>query len=190
MARKRYLPPSAHQSRYDGVAQSLHWVTAVLIFTAFGVGLWMVDLPLFQRLRTVSLHKSIGVTIFLVVLVRLAWRWTHPAPALPDSMPVWERRAANTAHWLLYALMVAVPVSGWLMSGALGVATVPFGLARLPDLIERNRELGETLKTVHFVLNKSLLALIALHVAAALKHFFSDRDGVLQRMLPMRRKRI
>lgn len=189
MTRKSYLQPSAHQSHYGGVAQSLHWVMVVLIFTAFGVGLWMVDLPLFQRLRTVSLHKSIGVTIFLFVLVRLVWRWTHSAPTLPDSMPAWERHAAITAHWLLYTLMVAVPVSGWLMSGALGVATVPFGLARLPDLVERNRELGETLKIVHFVLNKSLLALIVLHVAAALKHFFIDRDGVLQRMLPMRRKR-
>lgn len=189
MAPKRYFQKSAHQPSYDGVAQLLHWVMAILIFTAFGVGLWMVDLPLFQRLRTVSLHKSIGVTIFIFVLLRLAWRWTHPAPTLPDSMPAWERCAANTAHWLLYALMVAVPVSGWLMSGALGVATVPFGLATLPDLIERNRELGETLKTVHFVLNKSLLALVALHVAAALKHFFIDRDGVLQRMLPMRRIR-
>ena len=175
--------------RYDGVAQSLHWVMVVLVFSAFGVGLWMVDQPLMQKLRIVPLHKSIGVTIFLFVLLRLAWRWTHPAPALPGTMPAWEQHAARTAHWLLYALMFAVPVSGWLMSSALGIATVPYGLARLPDLLERDRELGETLKVVHFTLNKSLVALVALHAAAALKHYFIDRDGVLERMLPTGRKR-
>jgi cytochrome b561 len=161
----------------------------VLIITAFGVGLWMVDLPLLQRLRIVPLHKSIGVAIFFLVIVRLVWRWTHPAPALPDSVPAWERHAAHVTHWLLYVLMIAVPLSGWLMSAALGIATVPFGLARLPDLIARDRELGETLKIVHFALNKALLALVVMHAAAALKHFVVDRDGVLERMLPVRRER-
>ncbi len=189
MARKEPLEQHALPPRYDGVAQALHWVVVVLIVTAFGVGLWMVDLPLLQRLRVVPLHKSIGVVIFFLVVVRLAWRWTHPAPALPYSMPAWERHAARVTHWLLYVLMIAVPLSGWLMSGALGIATVPFGLARLPDLIARDRELGETLKIVHFALNKTLLALIAMHAAAALKHYFVDRDGVLERMLPSRRER-
>ena len=175
--------------RYDGIAQALHWLMVVLIFTAFGVGIYMTDLPILQRLRTVSLHKAIGVTIFVLVLLRLAWRWTHPAPALPGSMPAWEQHVARAAHWLLYVLMIAAPISGWVMSGALGVATVPFGLVRIPDMIGRDRELGESLKLLHFALNKALLGLIVLHAAAALKHFFIDRDGVLQRMLPMGRSR-
>jgi cytochrome b561 len=177
--------PTRPVHSYGTTAKSLHWVMFVLIAAAFGVGFWMVDLPLAQRIRTVPLHKSIGVTILAFALLRLAWRLTHAPPPLPGSVPAWERRAAHTAHWLLYALMVAVPVSGWLMSSALGVATVPFGLARLPDLLERDRELGETLKIVHFALNKTLLALVLLHVAAALKHYLVDRDGVLERMLPL-----
>ncbi len=171
------------------MAKSLHWLMFVLIAAAFSVGFWMVDLPLAQRIRTVPWHKSIGVAILACVIVRLAWRVGHAPPPLPDSVPAWERRAARTAHWLLYALMAAVPVSGWLMSSALGVATVPFGLARLPDLLERDRELGEMLKIVHFALNKTLLALVLLHAAAALKHYLVDRDGVLQRMLPVPRNR-
>ena len=138
-----------------------------------------------QRFKAVPWHKAIGVTILALVLVRLFWRWTHPAPPLPTSLPAWERYAAHASHWALYALMIAVPLSGFLMSSALGFSTVVFGL-RLPDLLERNRELGDSLKTLHFFLNKALLAVIALHFAAALKHHFIDRDGVLLRMLPWR----
>ncbi len=164
----------------------LHWLMFVLIAAAFGVGLWMAGLPVGpQRFRAVPWHKAIGVTILVLVVLRLLWRWRHPAPPLPATMPDWERNAAHASHALLYALMFAVPLSGFLMSSALGFSTVVFGLT-LPDLLERNRELGDTLKMVHFFLNKSLLALIALHAAAALKHFFLDRDGVLQRMLPWR----
>lgn len=160
----------------------------LLILAAFGVGLWMAGLPVGpQRFKAVPWHKAIGVTILALVLVRLFWRWTHPAPPLPASLPTWERYAAHASHWVLYALMIAVPLTGFLMSSALGFSTVVFGL-RLPDLLERNRELGDSLKTVHFFLNKTLLALIALHFAAALKHHFIDRDGILLRMLPWRPK--
>ena len=156
----------------------------LLIAGSFGVGLWMAGLPVGpQRFKAVPLHKVIGVTILALVLVRLLWRWTHPAPPLPASMPAWERRAAHASHWALYVLMVVVPVSGFLMSSALGFPTIVLGV-RLPDLLERNRELGDTLKAVHFYLNKTLLAVIALHFAAAMKHHFFDRDDVLRRMLP------
>lgn len=172
--------------RYGLTAQALHWVMFLLIAAAFGVGLWMAGLPIGpQRFKAVPWHKAIGVTIFAVVILRLLWRWRHPAPALPAGMPAWERHAAHASHWALYLLMIVVPLSGYLMSSALGFATVVFGV-RLPDLLERNRELGETLKTVHFFLNKTLLAVIALHFAAALKHHFIDRDDVLRRMLPWR----
>ena len=156
----------------------------LLIAGSFGVGFWMAGLPIGpQRFRAVPWHKAIGVVIFLLVSVRLLWRWRHPAPPLPAGMPAWERIAAQASHWLLYLLMFAVPLSGFLMSSALGFSTVVFGV-RLPDLLERNRELGDTLKAVHYFLNKTLLVLVLLHFAAALKHYLIDRDDVLQRMLP------
>jgi len=172
--------------RYGATARSLHWLLFVLIAGSFGVGFWMAGLPIGpQRFRAVPWHKAIGIVIFLLVVVRLLWRWRHPAPPLPAGMPAWERIAAHASHWLLYLLMFAVPLSGFLMSSALGFSTVVFGV-RLPDLLERNRELGDTLKAVHYFLNKTLLVLIALHSAAALKHYLIDRDDVLQRMLPWR----
>ena len=178
--------PRVFGMQYSPTARTLHWVMFVLIATSFGVGFWMAGLPIGpQRFRAVPWHKAVGIAIFALVVVRLLWRWRHPAPPLPASMPAWERLAAHASHWLLYLFMFAVPLSGFLMSSALGFSTVVFGV-RLPDLLERNRELGETLKTVHFFLNKTLLALIALHIAAALKHYFIDRDDVLQRMLPWR----
>ena len=179
-------PAAGLPARYGGTAQALHWLMFVLIASAFGVGLWMAGLPVgAQRFKAVPWHKAIGVTILVLAIVRLLWRWRHPAPPLPATMPAWERYAAHASHWALYLLMFVVPLSGYLMSSALGFSTVVFGV-RLPDLLERNRELGDTLKTVHFFLNKTLLAVIALHFAAALKHYFIDRDGVLQRMLPGR----
>jgi cytochrome b561 len=171
--------------RYGAVAQGFHWIVAVLVLGLFGYGLWMAGLPIgMERLRAVPLHKSFGVLLFVVVLARLAWRWTHPAPPLPASMRGWERRAAMVSHALLYVLLVAVPLSGWLMSSALGFGTVPFGLFQLPDVLSRDRALGDTLKNAHYFLNKALIALVLLHAAAALKHHFIDRDDVLQRMLP------
>lgn len=171
--------------RYGRVAQCLHWLVFLLMIASFGLGLTMVGMDVSpQRIRTVGWHKTVGVTILALAFLRLAWRFASPPPALPATMPAWERAAAHASHWILYALMFAVPVSGWLMSSALGFSTVYLGIARLPDLLTRDRELGETLKLVHFWLNKGLLAMIVLHAAAALKHHFWDKDDVLRRMLP------
>lgn len=172
--------------RYGALAQSLHWLVFLLMLASFGLGLTMVGLEVSpQRIRMVGWHKTVGVTILVLAFLRLAWRFTNPPPALPAAMPAWERAAAQASHWLLYLLMFAVPLSGWLMSSALGFATVYLGIFRLPDLLARDRELGETLKLVHFWLNKGLLAMIVLHAAAALKHHFWDKDGVMKRMLPV-----
>jgi cytochrome b561 len=115
-------------------------------------------------------------------VARLAWRAWHPAPAPVASLRPWERRLAGATHALLYVLLLAVPISGWLMSSASGFPVVYLGLVQLPDLVAKNKEQAETLKVVHFVLNKTMLALVALHVAAALKHHFVDRDNTLRRM--------
>ncbi|HPP46504.1 MAG TPA: cytochrome b [Accumulibacter sp.] len=171
--------------RYTSTALWLHWLMALLLAALFVVGLYMVDLPLSpQKLKIYSWHKWAGVTAFLLVLLRLAWRIGHPAPTLPASMPRWQKSAAHGLHHLLYLLMIAIPLSGWLMSSAKGFQTVYFGVLPLPDLLAKNKDLGKTLEEVHEILANGLALLVLAHIAAALKHHFLDRDDVLSRMLP------
>ncbi|MCL4469855.1 MAG: cytochrome b [Gammaproteobacteria bacterium] len=171
--------------RYTRTAVALHWLAAILIFAAFPLGLIMSDLPLSPlKLKLISYHKWLGVSVFLLAAARLAWRATHTPPPLPDVMPAWQRRAASGLHFLLYLLLFAIPLSGWLMSSAKGFQTVYFGVLPLPDLIGKDKALGDALQEVHEMLNYGLLALVSAHVAAALKHQFIDRDGILARMLP------
>jgi cytochrome b561 len=145
----------------------------------------MADLPLSPRkLTLVSYHKWIGVTVFALMSLRWAWRLAHRPPPLPPKMPAWQRDAARLAHWVLYALLLAIPLSGWLYSSAVGVPTVYLGLWQLPDLVGKDKALAEALKLAHKSLNFTLLALVVVHVAAAIKHHFVDRDGLLTRMRP------
>ena len=174
---------------YTRTAMFLHWAIALLIFVAFPLGLYMHGLHLSPiKLKLYSWHKWIGVTVFLLVVLRIVWRATHRPPALPD-IPQWQRLASHITHVLLYALIIAVPLSGWLMSSAKGFQTVWFGVLPIPDLLGKDRELGKQLATVHELLNYSMLALVILHVAAALKHHFIDRDSVLRRMLPFQQEK-
>jgi cytochrome b561 len=173
--------------RYTRTAMSLHWLIALMIIGMFGFGLYMVELPLSpQKLKFYSYHKWAGVTVFLLVLARLAWRITHRPPALPADTPAWQVKAAKAGHHLLYLLMVIVPLSGWLMSSAKGFQTVWFGVLPLPDLLSKDEALGEALLLTHRLLNWFFMLLVAGHVLAALKHHFIDRDGLLSRMLPGR----
>lgn len=171
--------------RYTPAAIALHWILAVLILVNLAFGLYTVGLEISPRkLRYFSWHKWIGVTIFALSAARLLWRLTHPAPALPASMPAWQQRAAHTSHAMLYVLFFAAPLSGWLFSSAAGFQTVYLGVMPIPDLLAKNRELADVLKVAHHWINYTLGALIALHVAAALKHQLVERDDVLARMLP------
>ncbi len=171
--------------RYTGTAKSLHWVMAILLFGLLALGFYMHDLPLSpEKLKLYSWHKWAGVTAFLLVLVRLAWRVTHLPPALPASMPRIMQLAAHAGHFALYALMIAIPLSGWLMSSAKGFQTVWFGVLPIPDLLDKNKELGDLLAIVHKGLNLLFVAVLAGHIGAALKHHFIDRDDILTRMLP------
>src|SRR5690554_4528836 len=170
---------------YTSTAKALHWVIALMIVGMLLLGFLIQDMPFSPRkLQWISWHKWIGVTIFLLVLLRLGWRWRHPPPPLPASMPAWQRWAAHAGHWLLYGLMLAIPLSGWLMSSAKGVPTVWFGVLPLPDLLSRDPVLGEQLQWLHFSLNIGLVAVLVAHVGAAIKHHVVDRDDVLLRMLP------
>ena len=171
--------------RYTATAISLHWLIAIGIAGTFSLGLYMHELPLSPtKLQLYSWHKWAGVSLFALIVVRLLWRATHAAPPLPAQMPALQRLAANATHWALYALMVAVPLSGWLMSSAKGFQTVWFGVLPLPDLVAKDAALGDLLQDVHEALNLTMLGLVLLHAVAALKHHFIDRDDVLTRMLP------
>jgi cytochrome b561 len=172
-------------SRYTATAVALHWAMALLIVAAFAIGFYAVALAVSPlKLKLFSWHKWIGVTVFLLLLARLAWRFRHPAPPLPATMRAWERSLAAMTHAALYVLMLALPVSGWLMSSAAGFPVVYFGVLPLPDLVGKDKALADALKLLHYALNKTLLALVLLHAAAALKHHFLDRDTILTRMLP------
>jgi cytochrome b561 len=158
---------------------------AILFFGLLALGFYMHDLPLSpEKLKLYSWHKWAGVTAFLLVWFRLFWRVTHRPPALPDTMPKVMQLAAHAGHFLLYALMIAIPLSGWLMSSAKGFQTVWFGVLPIPDLLGKNKELGDLLQTVHMSLNLLFVAVIAGHTGAALKHHFIDKDDILTRMLP------
>lgn len=171
----------AMPNQYTRPAVLLHWLVALLIFAAFPLGLYMSDLALSPaKLRLFSYHKWMGVTVFVLTALRLAWRAGHRPP--PVSMPAWQQIAAETAHHLLYALTLIIPVSGWLMSSAKGFKTVWFGVVPLPDLLAKNAALGDLLLEFHRDLNYLLLAVVGIHVAGAIKHQFIDRDGLLRRM--------
>ena len=176
--------------RYTPTAIALHWVAGALILGNLAFGLYMVDLPLSPaKLKYYSWHKWAGVTIFLLSAARLMWRLTHAAPALPATMPAWQRAAANASHHLLYALFFAAPLTGWLFSSAAGIQRVYFGELPIPDLLAKDPALADTLKLAHRFVNYSLAALVTVHAAAAIKHQVVDGDGVLARMLPFLKPR-
>ncbi len=172
-------------ARYTPVAISLHWLIALLIFAGWGLGFYMADLPLSPaKLRYYSWHKWMGVTTFILAVIRVGWLATHPAPRLSRVMPPWQTRTARATHFVLYLLMFVIPLSGWLMSSAKGVPTVYFGVVPLPDLIGKDKAIGDFLVVVHSSLAYGLAALVGLHIAAALKHHLMDRDGLMGRMVP------
>ncbi|MFM8466780.1 MAG: cytochrome b [Oxalobacteraceae bacterium] len=173
-------------THYTRTAKSLHWLMALIIFGLLALGFYMSDLPLSpQKLKLYSWHKWAGVTVFFLTFVRLAWRANHQPPSMPWHMSRLQQVAAHSGHVGLYLLMLAIPLSGWLMSSAKGYQTVWFGVLPLPDLLSKNKQLGELLLELHQGLNLVLIVLLLAHIAAALKHHFFDKDDVLIRMLPM-----
>ena len=176
--------------RYTHTAVTLHWLIVLLIFAAFPLGLYMHDLPLSpHKLRLYSYHKWIGMMVLLFAVIRVYWRATHRPPVMPENMVKWEKLAAHTMHFALYVLIFIVPITGWLLSSAKGFQVVLFGVLPLPDLVGKNKELGDLLQEVHKVLNFLMLGLVLAHIAAALKHHFIERDDILVRMIPFLRKK-
>lgn len=173
--------------RYGRAAIALHWLSALFVLAGFALGLYMTSLAFSPaKLRYYGWHKWIGITVFLLAALRLGWRWRVPPPPWPCTIPEWQRRAARLAHRALYALMLAVPLSGWLYSSATGVSVVYLSLVPLPNLVAKDKALASVLLAAHQTLNASLALLVLLHAGAAVKHQWVDRDGLLSRMLPWR----
>jgi cytochrome b561 len=176
-------------SRYGAIAQLFHWTIVVLIVTQFVLAEKAEDLPRgAAKLATLAQHKSVGITILGLALLRLGWRWLNPVPPLPASTPRWQHLAAHGSHFLLYALLLIMPVLGWFMSSARNFPVSWFGIFTLPDFIEPSEGAFKFFRAAHVTLSKVLFAVALLHIAAALKHHFIDRDDILRRMLPMKLK--
>lgn len=181
------MSSTSSPSRYGATAIALHWLLAVGIGGAFGVGVYMTGLPFSPaRLKLYNWHKWAGVTILALSAARLLWRLANRPPALPASidkaMPGWQRSAFHGTHHLMYLLLFAVPLTGWAYSSAAGFPIVWFGVLPLPDFMPVDKALAESIKPLHELSAFGLAGLVALHVAAALKHQFIDRDRLLGRM--------
>ncbi|MFC7739306.1 cytochrome b [Roseomonas sp. GCM10028921] len=172
--------------RYGAVSRTFHWVTVALVLMAAIFGLWIAharpDDEAF-KLTLYNIHESIGVTIGVVTLARLAWRVGHPPPTLPSNLPRALAWAARTNHAALYTWLLAMPVVGFVATNAWGFPVNWFGLVPLPDPVGKNVPLAETLTFVHRLMAWSLFCMVALHATAAVWHQFIRRDGTLRKML-------
>lgn len=176
-------------NRYGILAQLFHWGIVGLIVTQFILASKAEDLPLGPKLiETLAIHKSFGMTIFGLAILRLIWRWFNPVPSIPPNSPRWQQLAAHLSHWMLYGLILVTPLAGWLMSSARSFSVSWFGLITLPDFVEPSTATYEFFHDTHEVLATTLFFVAILHAAAALKHHFIDRDNVLRRMLPIKLK--
>lgn len=170
-------------ARYTRFAILLHWVMAILILVTWSIAIAASDMSLSPtRIAAYSWHKWLGETVFFLVLIRLVWRATHPAPPLNVPMPLWQERAMKWTHIALYLLMLLIPLVGWLLSSAKGYTVNYFDLFELPDLVAKDKALGHTLKEIHEALANLFILLIGLHILAALKHQLIDKDHLLRRM--------
>ena len=175
--------------RYNVTAIALHWLLALAILGSMAVGIYMSDLEISpQKLKLYNWQKWAGMIILALSVLRLVWRLTHRPPELPPrialAMPAWQVTLHHATHRLMYALFFIVPLAGWIYSSMAGFPVVLFGVLPLPDLVAVDKPLAKSLQDVHGLLAYTLLALVLLHVAGALKHHFIDRDGLLSRMLP------
>jgi cytochrome b561 len=171
-------------NRYGRVSQLLHWLIAVCILFMLGLGLLLGTIPGTWKASAIAIHESTGVMILLLVLLRVCWRLIALHPRLPDDIHPLQVFVSKGAHALLYILMIAMPLSGWTMSSALGKPVLLFRVLALPNLIEKDRDLGVTLKNLHGTTSYVLIAMIVLHILGALYHHCIRKDDVLKRMLP------
>jgi cytochrome b561 len=176
-------------ARWGSVAQLLHWLIVALIIAQVILANIAEDLPIgVRKLAMFARHKSVGITILGLAVVRLLWRWSNPTPPPPTTLKPYERALAALTHAGLYVLLFAMPLTGWMMTSARGFPVSWFGFVQLPDFVPKNDTLYDAMKQTHDTLALALYAIVFLHVAAALKHHFLLKDDVLRRMLPFTRK--
>lgn len=185
--------PSTATSQYSKIAIILHWMIAILILSLIVVGFLMTQEWMPQRFTIFQWHKSFGILVLILSLVRLFWRLTHKPPALPEGMKGWEIFAAKLTHIGFYILMIGVPLLGWAMVSAstLPIENKLFFLIPLPDMpgVEASKSAAERLKDFHEIGAKLILLLFVLHVGGALKHHLIAKDGTLARMIPALRSK-
>jgi cytochrome b561 len=172
--------------RYGIVSQLFHWIIVVLVITQFVLANLADSAPTMKKLALLNWHKWSGMTILMLTVLRIIWRFANVVPDMPATTASWQHRAARLSHTLLYVLLVAMPLSGWLMSSARNFPVSWFGLFTFPDLVGPDRALYEVFHETHEILAATLLVTAVIHLLAALKHHFIDRDNVLRRMLPVR----
>ncbi len=179
--------PAAGGWRYDGVAQAFHWLVVAMLITQYSVALLLsYFLPKSAEAGLAEWHFSVGSSVLVVMLARLAWRLTHTPPPPPKDLSPGLRLLSRATHWVFYAVLIVLPVLGWAAASADGARVHLAGLIPLPLLVPKDDPFGKAMATVHPAIAITLLAVIALHIAGALYHAFIKRDGVLQRMLPGR----
>ncbi len=179
------MPLKNTANQWGSVSKMLHWIVVVLILMMAVIGLTMGDLPNGpDKIWVYALHKSIGITILVLVVLRLAWRLYAGAPQPVAGTPQWQERFATFTHWALYALLLAMPLSGWLVNSSAGFPLQWFGLVNLPAIAGRDHDLHELAESIHELLFWVLAALVVAHAAAAFYHHLFQRDATLARMLP------
>ena len=184
------MPLKNTPEQWGAISKLLHWLVAVLVVLMAWLGLTMGDLPNGpDKVATYALHKSIGLTILGLVVLRLGWRLYAGAPRPVPGTPAWQDRVAGISHWSLYLLLLAMPLSGWMLNSAAGFPLQWVGLGRIPALVAENHDLRERAEDMHELLFWILALLVLTHVAAALFHHVFQRDATLLRMLPGRRQR-
>jgi cytochrome b561 len=179
------MPNQSPPTRYSAVAKTFHWIIAALVITQFVLFHLEDDLPKGPRkLHLLDWHKSVGMTILMLAILRLLWRLNHKPPALPAGMPPLQQRLAHVTHVAFYVLLFAMPLTGWMMSSAKNYSVSWFWLFTWPNLIGQSEAAFNFLHATHEVLSDVLFAIAVLHILAALKHHFWNKDNVLVRMLP------
>jgi cytochrome b561 len=179
------MPNQSPPTRYGAVAQGFHWIIAGLIVVQFTLGWTAIGLPVgLEKLALLARHKSFGMTILILAVLRLIWRLFHRPPELPAGMSDIEKRLARATHLLFYVLLFAMPLTGWTMSSAKNFSVSWFNQFTWPDLIAPNEHAFDLLRVTHDTLSWLLFAIAVLHILAALKHHFWNKDNVLKRMLP------
>jgi cytochrome b561 len=179
------MPSRNSPTVYGSVAQIFHWLIAALIVTQFTLAYLADDLPLgAHKLALLARHKSFGMTVLMLAILRLLWRLNNPPPPLPSGMTPLERTLARATHIAFYVLLFAMPLTGWLMSSAKNYSVSWFGVFTWPNLIAKNETAFDLLRSTHHILSYALFAIAVLHILAALKHHFWNKDTVLLRMLP------